>query len=237
MTILFSHIPKIAGTSIKSLIASNSSSTIFVEGQKLSLLHPQLDFLNSFRNSVQPALVMGHFSYGVHRLLGVKPKYVTVLRNPIDRIISLYRFLKSTQFVDNYYYERLNEGMSLFQFTDSCVTEQTNNHMCRIIAGIPPDSGMLINEDWLLELALHNLRRHYMLVGTVERVEEFTVTLGGVLGWRLEKTPRFNINKGAPVELDELTKKSILDRNHLDMKLYEWVQKKSSIMNLSYEAN
>lgn len=59
----------------------------------------------------------------------------------------------------------------------------TNNHACRVIAGIAPDAGMLINERWLLDLALHNLQRHYLLVGTLDNLSDFLAALGARLHW------------------------------------------------------
>lgn len=226
MTIFFSHIPKTAGTSLKFLVKEYSPNAVHIQKNQFSLLNPQLEFLSNLKKLYpQPPLVMGHFSYGVHRFLGLKPSYITILRNPLDRVVSMYKYLKTHPADDNDHHEYLNSGNSLFTFVNSCVTESTNNHMCRMIAGIPPDAGLLLNDQWLLDLALHNLKRDYFLVGIVDEIDRFTSDLSEILGWPKIATPRLNVAHGESYELDIKTKNIILKRNLLDMKLFEWVQR------------
>ena len=162
MTYLISHIPKTAGTSLKTLVINLNPDTTLIYGGELSLGCPDLEFSMRFRDSTKPKLIMGHFSYGAHRLLAIEPKYITILREPISRVISLYYFLKTQP--NHPLAAYFNEGISINEFVSLEITEMTNNHMCRIIAGIAPEAGMNINDEWLLDLAIHNIKQHYVSI-------------------------------------------------------------------------
>lgn len=219
--LLITHIPKTAGTSLRNVLAKLSSGVVQIYGGELALASPDIEFIRRFRASPKPRAVMGHFSYGIHRLLGVPPRYAAVFREPTERIISLYRHQKrspSPQYVD-----RMNADMSLEDFVYSAITEMTNNHMCRIIAGIPPESGLIINADWLLDLAIHNLQRHFEIVGTVDQfekaIEKFShaLDLGGVVALG------DNVSRNARPELNERTMQVLREFNELDFRLYDFV--------------
>src|SRR5262249_32887625 len=149
------------------------------------------------------------------------PRYVTVLREPVARVVSLYRYWRPNP--DPSVAAHFKAGISLHDFVAREITEQTNNHMCRMIAGIPPEAGLAIKEQWLLDLALHNLRRHYALVGTQEKLKEFISALASWLGWGAVDVPHINESAGDPTELDDKTLAAIREQNALDIKLYEYV--------------
>jgi|SRR5581483_9393592 len=219
--LLFSHIPKTAGTSLKNLLLCSVPDTLLVYGGELALGAPDIAFIQRFRERPRPPLVMGHFSYGVHRLLGILPRYVSVLRHPIDRVVSLYRHQRRVP--DSPFKEQMEAGMSLRDFVASGITETTNNHMCRIVAGIPPEAGMVINKDWLYDLAVHNLELHYEIVGTIDEVPRVAQQVAASLGIAAAAVPFDNVAGGEAPALDESTLRTIIDFNLLDLRLYEHV--------------
>jgi hypothetical protein len=219
--LLISHIPKTAGTSLKTLIERCNPDVVFVYERQLALGNPDFNFIMRFRELPAPSVVMGHFSFSVHRLLGVQPRYASVLRDPIQRITSLYRYQRSLP--DSPFAEALHGGMTLAEFVSSGITEMTNNHMCRMIAGVPAEEGGVIRERWLLEYALHNLLRYYEVVGVVEQYDKVIAKLASVLGWPRYSIPIINVTKGKHVSIDKRTYKIILDNNRLDFELYQKV--------------
>jgi len=221
MTLLIAHIQKTAGTSLRKLVAHYHPDAQFVYDGQLTLASPNIAYIQEFRERPQPSIVMGHIGFGVHRLLGVAPAYVSVLREPVQRVVSLYRMQKSQP--DSPFREYFESGTSLYDYVADNITEQTNNHMCRVIAGIPMEAGLLINDRWLLELAIHNLRRHYVLVGTLERYEAFLAVLGRRLNWGNFDIPRENVAAGPSIELDRRTRAMIVERNSLDIALFDYV--------------
>jgi hypothetical protein len=238
--LLISVVPKTAGRTLQSLVARFHPDTTLIYKGELALGSPNIRFLDRFRSAPWPPVVMGHFSYGAHRLLGVPPRYATILRHPVGRIVSLYRSLKGAS--DFPGTERLRAGMSLGEYVASGITEQTNNHMCRMVAGIPPDAGMIIKASWLLDLAIYNLERHYQVVGIVERLNQALGALAEILEWGDFATPFYNASSATPPELDEGTLETVCEFNELDLRLYEYVvgktkEERSNQAHRRYGAN
>jgi hypothetical protein len=210
MTVLISHIPKTAGSSLHQFVRRFNPDTTYAYRSELSLIDPNLDFALAFRNAPKPAIIMGHFSFGVHRMLGIEPAYVTILREPIARVVSFYRYQRTL--LDSAFAAHFKAGMSLREFVSKNISEMTNNHMCRCIAGITTDADPVITDEWLLHLALHNLRRHYVLVGMREHFEQFVSALARRMNWSAYDIPRQNVTAGDPVELDDDTEQRSWER-------------------------
>jgi len=79
----FLHIPKTAGTTFTSIIDSYFDfNSIFPEKIWPGLLNNKPNNFSKFK------LIRGHFGYGIHRILEKNPVIITMLRDPISRIIS-----------------------------------------------------------------------------------------------------------------------------------------------------
>ncbi len=211
--------------SLSNLVRTLSPDATLVYNRQLRLGNPDLDFIRDFRAADKPSVVMGHFPFSVHRLLGVPPRYATVLRDPLHRIVSLYRHQQRLE--DSQFAEMLRDGATLREFVASGVTEMTNNHMCRMIAGIAPETGR-INEDWLLELALHNLKHHYVAIGVQEDLPALVAQIGSLLNWPDCTIPTDNMSTNAEPEIDDATRAVLLADNALDMRLYDHVRDNAS---------
>ena len=225
MTLLIAHIPKTAGSSLKQLVQTWAADVAWAYGSELALGHPDLDFARHFRSRQPPTILMGHFSFGVHRLLGLKPVYATVLRDPMTRVRSLYRYQKALP--DSRFRAQFEAGMDLGAFVGSEITEMTNNHACRVIAGIAPESGMRLNDTWLLDLALHNLERHFELVGLFEDMRPMLAALAQRLGWPPLELPEVNVTRGPAHTLTQSEQEIITEYNQLDLALYAHVVRHS----------
>ena len=59
---------------------------------ELNLAQPTERFLRDFRGlASRPRIVYGHFKFGVHRHLGIEPRYSTIVAEPRRRVLDLYR--------------------------------------------------------------------------------------------------------------------------------------------------
>jgi len=222
--LLFNHVPKTAGTSVRRLAERYTPDAVHLYEGELALGNPNFDFIERFRAKPPPPLVIGHFSYGAHRLLGVAPRYACVLREPVGRVVSVYRMMQRLG-DKSPHAEFFRANGSLHDFVGSCITEHTNNHVTRICAGVPPDAGMLLKERWLLDYALHNLGRNYVLIGLIECLPPFIAGLARLLNWPADaQAPLENVGPGGPPALSETTRKLIEDHNALDIALYETVR-------------
>lgn len=89
--IVFTHIKKTSGSSfLEELIKPNIPSEQCYHYGKLSNF-----ILDMGRNNYK--FVSGHVPYGVHLFTNRKVRYITFLRNPIDRSISQYYYWKLTK--------------------------------------------------------------------------------------------------------------------------------------------
>lgn len=223
--LLISHVPKTAGSSLKKLVSETWPDAVFAYKGELSLLEPRFDLLQKLRASVNPPIVMGHFSFGAHRFLGVNPRYAIVLREPLSRVTSLYRYQRSLP--NSSFFEFFKRNDTMREFVSSGITEMTNNHMCRMIAGVAPDSGKILQDRWLLEHALHNLKIFYEAVGIQEEIDLFLERIAEIMGVAKLSMTRENVTLGMPVELDRDTKNTVEEMNALDLELYDVVRRMS----------
>lgn len=95
--IIFLHLPKNAGTSMYSILKRNySAKEIYhVRYNKNGIWN-----LDEFKKLPQNKkdkiyLLTGHFDFGLHEYFSHQFQYVTMMRNPIERTISFYNYIKS----------------------------------------------------------------------------------------------------------------------------------------------
>jgi hypothetical protein len=203
------------------------------------------DFDPAYRRIVStlPGLraVFGHFSYGLHDLLPSGGRYITIIRDPVDRLVSLYRHLRQ---------ETLRTDVDFETFLTECpidgwstalrdwnpdperpeetqVRQATrgivDNDQVRRISGQEPPFGECTPA--MLESAKRNLRRDFLLVGTTERFDEMVLLLDTLLG--SSSDPRYlprhvaRSNRG-PEGITSRERTAIEARNQLDLELYTY---------------
>lgn len=220
-TLFFLHIPKTAGTSLYQIFAEQ------YPGGRLVPAYPP--FAEGSRDAAIAALAngaevfFGHLNFGVHRLLGVPGRYLTMLRQPVDRVASYFNHQRRHPHAEHY--PMVSRGVTLQQFVSQRVTVETNNHMTRMVAGYL-EPGYL-DDPGVLERALRNLRQDFVFAGITERFDESLAMMAECLGWesrppgaapRANRTPERN-----RTELDLDTRRLIERDNLLDLALYRAV--------------
>ena len=226
--LLFVHIPKAAGTTLKSYLfaqcrsgrpseAAPEPGDLYQEGvyyapfgffRTEETLVP--DYALPYLRDESLRAVLGHISYGVHELVPRPTRYVTMLRHPVDRVLSLYSFL------------RADEHTSLREFLAAKVYRELDNDQTRRIAGVNPPFGECTASH--LEQAKVHLATDFVLAGVSERFAESVLLLRRAMGW----TEQFayhvrNVTPSRPLAADlaEDERDMILAMNRWDLELYE----------------
>jgi len=240
----FLHIPKTAGMTVwKAIASAHAPETIcpyWLWDQLLGVPKAELAKFQVFR---------GHFHGLLEAYLGRKLATFTLLRDPVERTISTYYYIRQSS--DHPNHERACE-LSLLEF---CLHEETRYRVenyqagylatfvfaldpaevaMRLAAGQQPNRRVQvalerswggIQPDVLLDAAREGLRR-LRAAGTVESLEKSMRIAGEALGCRFSlPAERQNVTlKRVPVgELDEATLATIRSITAVDQALYDQV--------------
>src|SRR6185436_6082694 len=109
--------------------------------------------------SQQIKYIKGPVYFGVHEFLPQPCTYITMLREPVDRIVSYYYHLRRDI---NSELHTVTRQMSLKEFVCSDLTSELENAQTRVLSGMKWSSkdavGLSSNE--ILVLAKKNLKEH-----------------------------------------------------------------------------
>ncbi len=154
-----------------------------------------------------------HIAYGLHRILSRPLSYFTLLRDPVNRVLS------------HYYYggeERQQSGAP--GFLEDLPRHVEANLQTRLLAG-EQDPGAPLAPEEMLHCAKDNLRS-CDVVGLTERFDETLLLLKKKYGWPMPYYERRNVNKKRPRR--EAVHGEVLQRieadNRLDASLYALAQ-------------
>jgi hypothetical protein len=215
--VIFLHLPKTAGTTLNRLIEWEyplfkmySIDPVLFEWSAAHLRKRSPERLKTIR------IFKGHMLFGLHEVLPQPATYITVLRDPVDRVISAFYFMRSYK-LHPFYWKLRRENWTLEDFVRR---SQRDNVQSKIVAGAeyePPCTRETA------EKAQHNLRHHFSVVGLSERFEESLALMKLRFGWKLSSYSSFNVTRSRPKKRD--LPKSTLDlihqKNAFDIELYE----------------
>lgn len=225
-TVIFLHIPKTAGTTIrditrrqyspKAIFSPKSSFTASIRKEQASLDIPRAEKLK---------LIQGHFGFGIHEHLAQHCTYFTLLRDPIERCISSYFYMRRT--ASHRHYKTINSRyQTLEKYIKSGFIKKhsLDNLQVRFLSGLRGE----INQDALsreaLEYAKFNLVNNFLVVGIVEEFDQSLLLLQKKLGWKniFYSPVNRTENKTERNDLSLKTFELIKQDNELDIELYEY---------------
>ena len=227
--ILYLHIPKAGGTTLNDCIYNQCCADEYYMAEE-GYLHAGIYYypIGFFKEShpsmpgnIKRALcrkdlraVIGHFSFGIHRYLTRAWAYVTLLRNPLDRILSLY------------YHLNMLGSMTIEEFVANPPWREIDNDQTRRISGFDPEIGRCTKST--LNQAKENLRQYFSVVGVTERFDETLILLKRTFGWSKELLyypKNVNPHRSTISSLPQNTLEAIMERNKFDIELYEFAKK------------
>jgi hypothetical protein len=223
--LIYLHIPRTGGTTLSRALRSqfDPDEVLFAYlegGETLAEQTPLFDGLSYEKRKQLRLWLAGHAEYGQHKALPMPATYISLVREPVGRLLSTYRFLHDHP-GDPLHHDVVGRGMSLTEFVQSDLASSINNWQVRCLAGIPRSLPSWEPDD-VLARAKANIERDFAIVGTIERFPETIVMLGRIFGWRRLHYATLNVSS-ATAKCTEEDRRVIQEENYLDQQLYEFV--------------
>lgn len=214
--LIFLHIPKTAGTTLNRIIEwqYNPLAIFTIDPHRIRATAERLKRLPERRRR-RLRVVRGHLFYGIHECLPQGSTYVTMLRDPVARVLSAYYFVLRRPLNPLHRKlkkERLGIEDCLRLFPDR------QNTQCRFIAGVDDPA---IDGERLLDVAKENLTKSFSVVGITERFEESLMLMACTFDWKVPFYENHKVAKTRP-QVEPGAVEMIREHNRLDLELYEF---------------
>ena len=184
--LVFIHIPKTGGLTMERLISRQYSKrlTLWLSLQRPEQVTEFMAMSEDERRRLE--CLMGHIPFGYHQHLPRPTIHATLLREPVARFISEYRYL--LRHPREGAWRAPDEAMAnLSNYLDYRIETNATNIQTALISGHFPDCGERPPFKPLpataLEEAKKNLREEFAVVGVTERFDETLLLLKRRMGW------------------------------------------------------
>jgi hypothetical protein len=211
--LIFLHIPKTGGLTLRNIIDRQYKKNGILLHSRTAPSNKRL----KKRDFSRIKCVYGHNRFGVHEEIHVPSTYITMLRDPVSRVISTYYFILARK--QNRMHHKI-KNMSLEDFVSSNDPQlmiPVSNHQTRYLSGESiPD----------LQKAKENIENHFSVVGITEMFDESIFLMKKELGWKNIFYTKQNVSTNRP-KRDQISKETlemIKSKNDLDYELYNYAK-------------
>ncbi|MFA0962350.1 sulfotransferase family 2 domain-containing protein [Roseivirga sp. BDSF3-8] len=233
--IIFTHVPRSGGTTLNSILKNiypgKSHYTFYVQEKGGTVQKAIQDFKNlPSADKKQLKLLTGHTSFGIHEGIHEHPTYLTLLRDPVKRLISYYYYILGN---DGHYLHQvlLRNRMALEEFLKGNLSTELDNIQVRQLSG---DTHLRFGQcnEGTLEKAKANLDKWYPVFGITEKFDESLILFKEYFRWKSPyyiplNTISYDKSQG---DLANDTLHYILRLNQYDLALYEYASKRFNTM-------
>jgi hypothetical protein len=216
--LIFNHIPKAGGTSLirffEELYGNEYCYRHSARDPRTNTHTPPIDKLApSERNKLK--FLAGHFKYGKHKLFQKPYKYICVLRDPLERVVSDYYFNRESGRPD---LQKIAMNHSLEEYIvmkmENPKSEMGRSAQIEYICG---------SQD--LEVAMKILEQEYLLACTTTQLNEAMQRISEFFGVPHLEPKQANVTKkkGKSSIISDALAEEFKFRTSLDYKLFDIV--------------
>ena len=229
-SVVFLHVPKTGGKTLKHIMHGQyRTGLVDIRGDNPVVALEEFTRLPEHARA-EVRCLMGHVPFGVHVHLPRPTRYITILRDPVDRVVSHYYYLRNRlrggADISRSPWLREAAELDLKTYAERGGSADLRNGQTKMIAGVAFGWGRDTGDDppGLLETAKENLRAHIAVVGLTERFDESLMLYRSRLGWRIPVYTRQKVTRGKPRrdEIPQATLDAIAAHNQLDQELYRY---------------
>jgi hypothetical protein len=218
--LIFLHIPKTAGSTMQGIVNANYPKRRQFETTRMWLNNPSFHALTEEQKHAIRVL-QGHMPFGLHEQLSPgTTEYFTILREPVDRVISLYyHILRSPH--HPFHQQLTSKKWTYAALMQSGMWRAFDNCQVRMISGdLQLPYGEVREEH--LQKAIDNLEKFFPLVGVQHHFDEFVLQLRDRYGWKFPYYRRHQVakNRVAKNTLPQEEIDAIRAQNSLDEQLF-----------------
>lgn len=213
--IFFSHLPKTAGSTLLRIIRSR---------------YPPEQILNLYRGTVRDAftkvqdladttrVIIGHMSFSLCRHIRRPFRAITILRDPVERVLSLYYYIARDSTHQCHAAVRSGE-MTLLD-----LARMDGNCHILWLAGQNKDTGLAPAE--LLALAKTKLVAENVEFGLTERFDETLILFSRTLNWNVKAylSQNVTVNRPKREQLSPADLNAVQSACAPDMELYAFAR-------------
>lgn len=217
--ICFMHLSKSGGSTIRYLLdIQYGSGQIY----RINGWRDIEDYQNlSLQQRAEFDVVAGHFGMEFYQQFERKHLLFTMLRHPVDRILSHYLYVRR---MPAHEHHEMTQDMSLIDYALSGHDKDIDNGYVRQLSGVDFEIGQC--EEAHLEAARNNFMKHIYTYGFTEQFDSSVERFASAFGWDsslIDHSTRLN---EAPVETKQTVTpyqyRKISEQNAYDVALYEW---------------
>lgn len=243
---IYLHVPKAGGTTLNHILDRKFRKS---KQYNYSTLTPEkcIERIRKMpaRQKKNIGLIRGHFVYGFHTWFEIEePKYFTVLREPVQRVMSHYKYsaLKKNHYL---FEQRQSKEISLEEYVTS-ISPEARNGAAKQIAGVYVNDNFgygkhikeCDNQELLYDIAIENIKKHFVMIGITEEFDKTLFLLSKLFGgWGNYYYYKMNQNiqrKESNYQISDKERECIVEHNWADIKLYDYCFKKFNAEIMKY---
>ena len=236
-TVIFIHIPKAAGTTFYQVLNHQYKAQHIQYIKEGMSKQRSIDAFRKLPEEKKARLrcIRGHMPFGLHQWLPKPATYITILRNPVNRVLSQYYYICRTP-VHHLHSELIEKNVSLETYVRMVSDMNTTNLQTRWVAGcvdfdsVMPPYGDLPAD--ALDLAKENIENFFSVCGLTERFDESLLLIRRIHGWKNVYYMRRNVGKrrSSKEQPPAATLRLIEKHEEKDLELFEYAAKRLTEM-------